>query len=50
MGFWEEHAEREAKLAPPPPPCAQNGPMPCSRCPHVGTDVLLGLCPGCGDA
>ena len=50
MGFWEEHAEREAALAPPAPPTAQNAPTECAYCGTVDADVLLGVCAGCADA
>lgn len=46
MGFWEEHARREAAQAPPESPSAQNAPTECG-CGHVGTDVLLGVCDAC---
>lgn len=47
MGFWEQHAEREAALAPPPLPSAQDAPAACEECPHVGPDVLFGTCARC---
>lgn len=55
MGFWEEHYAAEAAVREKAPPAAQkaeaahsqNGPTQCATCPHVGTDVLLGVCNGC---
>lgn len=50
MSFWEEHEAREQAEARAKTLAArhpQDAPAACTECPHVGADVMYGLCSGC---